>query len=643
MTASIGVDLETFGRGGLASAGLQSAGLQSGRFRLGQLPGTHPSEAGARGAISASPLNAAQIKSATGWHDSGSAAANPESFQSRWQATLADLGAGSAKADGEAVQDASAAPATETGTEAGSAAGSAAGVWNHSMAGVDQAARGTQIEVTSRGRNVLPTAEGSATAPATVLNAVQIEPPTDAKPHLGEMARTSSSQGNAETGRKRAKETSAPAMAAGFVVLGGQSDPMAAAIATSAIAGSAAGPNAAIEHKQTADSSLNALTQDSSDVSSSATIVRQNGPTHRAFEPVSHAAMTVTSAGAKPGSVVGTPSQDGIVEMDPRPDAPGPGAEANSADERVLSAQHAAGTASDASLGPGPTDIKDDRQSGITAPASPSAANGVDQSRQAAQSPAGADSVQAPALAAAAANPSREQVAPARDHKLSQISASAVHAAGAPSFSAADASQVARNSAGASAAGQALNRASAAAGVASRGPDARETFAALDAEPGAGAPSWIHAGPQQAEAGFQDPALGWVGVRADLGAGGIHAAILPGSDEAASLLGGHLAGLNAHLAAEQIPVDSLRVVTQTGSGSSGADYGGMPSGQQGTAYQGQGQSPEQGATSLSGVGAQSQRQSVFENGGDSFGADQAGHMPVEQMLPASARYISVVA
>lgn len=87
----------------------------------------------------------------------------------------------------------------------------------------------------------------------------------------------------------------------------------------------------------------------------------------------------------------------------------------------------------------------------------------------------------------------------------------------------------------------------------------REAFTALDGEPKAAGVTWIHAGSQHAEAGFQDPALGWVAVRAEGGAGGVHASILPSSADAASTLGGHLAGLHSHLAAEHIPVLSLNL------------------------------------------------------------------------------------
>lgn len=90
-------------------------------------------------------------------------------------------------------------------------------------------------------------------------------------------------------------------------------------------------------------------------------------------------------------------------------------------------------------------------------------------------------------------------------------------------------------------------RASDAAQMASPPPGGeRDTFSALDsASP---APTWIHTGARHAEAGYLDPSLGWVGVRAETQGATLHAAIVPGSPEAAQTLGSHLAGLNAYLA-----------------------------------------------------------------------------------------------
>jgi hypothetical protein len=98
----------------------------------------------------------------------------------------------------------------------------------------------------------------------------------------------------------------------------------------------------------------------------------------------------------------------------------------------------------------------------------------------------------------------------------------------------------------------------------------QETFAALDAGTAVGTPSWIHAGGRQAEAGFEDPALGWVGVRADLSRGSVHAALIPGSTEAAQALSGHLAGLRAYLQEQQTPVATL---TMAAPGTSGMEAG----------------------------------------------------------------------
>jgi hypothetical protein len=104
----------------------------------------------------------------------------------------------------------------------------------------------------------------------------------------------------------------------------------------------------------------------------------------------------------------------------------------------------------------------------------------------------------------------------------------------------------------------AVNLSGESAGATSKGGSTvRDTFAALDAESSTGTTTWVHAGTRSAEAGFQDPALGWVGVRADASGGGVHASLVPGSAEAAVTLGGHLAGLNAYLAEQHTPVDSL--------------------------------------------------------------------------------------
>jgi hypothetical protein len=85
-----------------------------------------------------------------------------------------------------------------------------------------------------------------------------------------------------------------------------------------------------------------------------------------------------------------------------------------------------------------------------------------------------------------------------------------------------------------------------------------EAFAALDGG-AAAAPAWTHAGPHTAEAGFRDPALGWVGVRARADAAGVHAVLVPNSQDAAQPLGSHISALSAYLAEHHTQVASLSI------------------------------------------------------------------------------------
>lgn len=96
---------------------------------------------------------------------------------------------------------------------------------------------------------------------------------------------------------------------------------------------------------------------------------------------------------------------------------------------------------------------------------------------------------------------------------------------------------------------------------------AQDTFAALDSSNSA-APTWVHAGQREAEAGFQDPSLGWIGVRADASSSGVHATLLPSSYQASQELGGHLAGLNSYLSEQRTPVETLTLASPGGGDSS---------------------------------------------------------------------------
>jgi hypothetical protein len=114
--------------------------------------------------------------------------------------------------------------------------------------------------------------------------------------------------------------------------------------------------------------------------------------------------------------------------------------------------------------------------------------------------------------------------------------------------------------------------------------------AGLDAGPSPGTLSWTHAGSQHAEAGFRDPSLGWVSVRADLNGGGIHATLVPSSTDAAQALNGHLAGLSTHLVEQQSPVASLTMASPS---ESGVENGMGQRMQQGAEGNPQGSAPEE--------------------------------------------------
>lgn len=169
---------------------------------------------------------------------------------------------------------------------------------------------------------------------------------------------------------------------------------------------------------------------------------------------------------------------------------------------------------------------------------------------------------------------------------------------------------------------------------------ARETFAALDAETAQATPTWVHAGAQRAEAGFEDPALGWVGIRADLSGGGVHAAVVPGSANAAEALGSHLAGLNAYLAEHHTGVETVTMTAPEG----GWAQSGQGAGQ--AMHQGAGQ--QNGQETAQGVEAGSQSPTSSDSAGlravsSGFPAGP-GEMSgsVREALPGSV-HISVVA
>lgn len=170
-------------------------------------------------------------------------------------------------------------------------------------------------------------------------------------------------------------------------------------------------------------------------------------------------------------------------------------------------------------------------------------------------------------------------------------------------------------------------------------PEPRETFAALDAGEAAGKPTWIHAGAQRAEAGFQDPALGWVGVRADTSGGGVHAQLVPGSADAAQALGGHLAGLNAYLAEHHTPVETL-TLTAPESGWAGPGDGG---GEGQNMQQETGQQMAQNADSGSPSGPSTGDSAILPAAATELPAFQRGLDGSAEAMRPGAIHISVVA
>jgi hypothetical protein len=200
--------------------------------------------------------------------------------------------------------------------------------------------------------------------------------------------------------------------------------------------------------------------------------------------------------------------------------------------------------------------------------------------------------------------PSTQQVTAQQAHRdgAGQAAQTATHVVLAQQAGAGvEASSLGRVPAGAEGAANATTAHAGATAATIAGSAADETFAAIDAGTRVGAPGWIHAGGRTAEAGFEDPALGWVGVRADLSGGSVHAALMPGSAEAAQALSGHLAGLNAYLTEQHTPVATL---TLAASGGNSAEAGAGQSMQQDTGQNAQGNTPAQAhVSSQSGASA----------------------------------------
>lgn len=99
-----------------------------------------------------------------------------------------------------------------------------------------------------------------------------------------------------------------------------------------------------------------------------------------------------------------------------------------------------------------------------------------------------------------------------------------------------------------------------------------DPFASLDT--GSAVPAqWTSVGAHRAEAGFLDPALGWVGVRADAAGPSLHATVLPVTSEAAQVLATHLGGLQSYLAEHHAPAATISLADPGMSFTAHADSG----------------------------------------------------------------------
>lgn len=132
--------------------------------------------------------------------------------------------------------------------------------------------------------------------------------------------------------------------------------------------------------------------------------------------------------------------------------------------------------------------------------------------------------------------------------------------------------------------GTAAANAGSVAGNVSPAPTAHDTFAALDAGSSQPSTTLVHASARQVEAGYQDPTLGWVSVRADQTPTGVHASILPVTADATQTLSTHMAALNSYLTQHHPGITATITAPQNSGVLTGftGQEGGQGSSQQGT-------------------------------------------------------------
>lgn len=169
------------------------------------------------------------------------------------------------------------------------------------------------------------------------------------------------------------------------------------------------------------------------------------------------------------------------------------------------------------------------------------------------------------------------------------------------------------------------------------GAASRDTFSALDTETAAPKTTWIHAGARHAEAGYLDPSLGWVSVRADASTGSVHAALVPGSAEAAQTLGSHLAGLNTFMAEQHGASATVTMSSPQPHADAGA-FGGQGMGQENASGRNSGRESSSAQQGVASIGTRGSRSPV--SAGASGAQQPAG--AIEPNIAASNR-ISLIA
>ena len=98
--------------------------------------------------------------------------------------------------------------------------------------------------------------------------------------------------------------------------------------------------------------------------------------------------------------------------------------------------------------------------------------------------------------------------------------------------------------------------------VASDRPETHEPIASMDTQVAHLKPRWVHTGAHRAEAGFEDPSIGWISVRAERDSNGVRAVLVAGSNNAEEVLNAHLGGLNAHLVSNHVAIPPVTMSTE---------------------------------------------------------------------------------